>query len=143
MKDCPEAREKVLAMLRMGNAYSQSASAAGISAMTLSRWRKADSDFDEQCHAAEAEGIRVIEDVILNTAKSAEDKSLAFQAAKFIVERRKPTRGDYAPVSHNHPFLAIQHNYMNPLAQFAPNPISPKQLDKPTVVEGEIVDSAA
>jgi hypothetical protein len=130
MKNTPERREKVLQALRAGNAYSQAASAGGISRITLIAWRKADRDFDEQCHVAESEGIRTIEDVILATAKGG-----SFEAAKFIVERRAPTRQDYAPVSHNHPFQALQ---LNVLAQVAP-PLMQLGSQSQTI-DGEVLE---
>jgi hypothetical protein len=138
VKDCPEAREQILQSLREGHAYSQAAAAGGISRVTLIAWRKKDAEFDEACHVAEGAGITKIEDAMLQKALSTDDVN-AYNAAKFILERRKPSREDYAPVSHNHPFLAIQHNYMNPLAIHAPSIMG--QIEKPPVIEGEVIEN--
>ena len=132
MKNTPEARAEVLRLLRKGNAYAPAAASAGISRMTLLRWRKEDPDFDEQCHAAEAQGIQKVEDAMLKKAITEEDPN-SFQAAKFILERRKPTRDDYAPQNPNVP---IGQFNLNVLAQVAP-PLM--QLGpSPKMIEGEV-----
>jgi hypothetical protein len=132
VKDSPERREKILQFLRAGHSLTIAAGKAGISRDALMRWRKADKDFTDACDAAACEGLGSIEDAMVDRAKDRDDPN-GYNAAKFILERRAQTKAEYAPVSHNHPFLAIQNNYLNPLAQLAP---SLMQLEKP-FIEGE------
>ena len=56
-----EARENaVLAQLRESGRYDEAAAAAGVSYMTLYRWRKADAAFAERCTAAiDAMNVRI------------------------------------------------------------------------------------
>jgi hypothetical protein len=132
----PEVRERILQFLRAGHPYGLAAAKAGIHRTTLHAWRKADKEFDQECDIAEAQGIADVEWVMHSRAIDRSDPN-SFQAAKMILERRRPTRDDYAPVSHNHPFLAIQNNYLNPLAQIAPTLM--KQIEQQPI-EGEIVN---
>lgn len=135
MKDSPEARERILQALREGNAYSQAASAGGVSRWTLIAWRKADKEFDEDCHVAEGEGIKVIEDSMLRKARSDADPA-SFAAAKFILERRKPTRDDYAPQNPNVPFGQFQ---LNVLAHAAPPLMQLEARSQRPAIEGEVI----
>jgi len=132
VKDSTETRERILQLLRDGHSLTVSAGMAGVTSQSLRNWRKADPEFADQCESAACEGLGSIEDAMVDRAKDRADPN-GYNAAKFILERRAQTKAEYAPVSHNHPFLAIQNNYLNPLAQFAPNLM---QLEKP-VIEGE------
>ena len=135
VKDSEERRQQVLQFLREGHALTQAAAGAGITRETLLQWRKADKQFADECAIAESQGIAPIESKIIQTALNAQDEALSFQAAKFIVERRKPTRDDYAPANPNMPIGQLN---LNVLAQVAP-PLM--QLgSKHPAIEGEVLD---
>lgn len=132
VKDTPERREEILKLLRAGHALGQAAAGAGITHQTLIQWRKADKDFAAEVETAERDGLRPIEAKVLQTALNAEDEALSFQASKFILERRKPTRDDYAPANPNLPAGGLHLNF---LAQIAPNLM---QLEAKPVIEGQL-----
>ena len=133
-KDNPERREAVLNFLRKGHALGQAAAGAGITHATLINWRKADPEFAAECDIAERQGLAPIEAKIVQTALNAQDETLAYQACKFIVERRKPTRDDYAPANPNGLLPAFN---LNVLAQIAPQVMTLEPKSTGHVIEHE------
>lgn len=85
-KRTPEVRSRVLQALRVGVSYEEAATYAGIHRDTLNEWKKADSDFSDDCKKArasmEVESLAII----------AQAGRKSWQARAWMLERMFPDR---------------------------------------------------
>ena len=110
-KDLPENRAVVVAILGNGGTYKLAAAAIGISDRTLREWREKDPAFAAKCDSARAADMAEVMAAIKRMSKT------DFQAARFRAERDPLTRDEFGNPRVG---MAVQNNYFNPLAQFAP-----------------------
>ena len=132
----PERRATVLAQLRLTGMYVDAARALGASVETITRWRKENPDFEEECKAASAE----VDARIGLKARLCLELELDKVASGYRPPRQQLTAAGEVVETLDAPY---QNNYMvrMGLTKLDPEYTHPKQ--KIEVSEAEKVESAA
>jgi len=87
-----QAKQKALEALEIGGGHQQAAEAAGVSRMTLWRWRRENPEFCAAWQQDEDTGCDVLEDVLRQCALNAFENPKYQTSLIFTLKNRRPAR---------------------------------------------------